>query len=114
MRDKTNRARDALNWIPADLPRDDWVKAGMAAHAAGLAFSDFDTWSVTADSYDAKACKATWRSFKSTPGGVGAGTLFGMARDHGWTEGNPRAAPAQPKRLNEPSRKPALGMSAAE
>ena len=36
MLDDIERARDALYAIPADLPRDDWVKAGMAAHAAGL------------------------------------------------------------------------------
>ena len=31
----TERARDALHAIPPDLARDDWVKAGMAAQAAG-------------------------------------------------------------------------------
>ena len=46
------RARDALHAIPPDLPRDEWVRAGMAAKAAGLAFKDFDAWSATASSYD--------------------------------------------------------------
>jgi putative DNA primase/helicase len=81
-----DRARDALHSIPADLPRDQWVKAGMAFHAAGGGFDDFDQWSAQADSYNAQACRATFRSFKTAPGGVGAGALFGMARDHGWTE----------------------------
>jgi len=31
----TDRARDALQSIPPDLPRDEWVRAGMAFHAAG-------------------------------------------------------------------------------
>ena len=38
-----DRARDALHAIPPDLPRDEWVRAGMAAHAAGLPFDEFDT-----------------------------------------------------------------------
>ena len=40
------RAIDALYAIPADLPRDEWVKAGMAAQAAGLDFDVFDAWSA--------------------------------------------------------------------
>jgi RecA-family ATPase len=118
-----DRARDALHSIPADLPRDQWVKAGMAFHAAGGGFDDFDTWSAQADTYNAQACRATYRSFKTSPGGVGAGTLFGMARDHGWTESHQgkvsidyqslmRSKPdAKPV---EPPRKPAPGMGASE
>ena len=111
-----DRARDALHSIPADLPRDQWVKAGMAAHAAGLSFDDFDQWSASAPSYNAQSCRATFRSFKTAPGGVGAGALFGMARDHGWTEGNttPRPVPERVTRPVEPLRKPAPGMGAAE
>jgi hypothetical protein len=116
MRNDTDRARDALHSIPADLPRDGWVKAGMAAHAAGLGFDDFDNWSAPAGNYNAQACRATWRSFKTAPGGVGAGALFGMARDHGWTEGNatPRPAPERIRKPVEPPRKPAPGMAAAD
>ena len=50
-----DRAREALQAIPADLPRDDWVRAGLAAHAAGLSFYDFDAWSAGADNYKAHA-----------------------------------------------------------
>jgi hypothetical protein len=117
------RARDALHSIPADLPRDQWVKAGMAFHAAGGGFDDFDTWSAQAESYNAQACRATYRSFKTAPGGVTAGALFGMARDHGWTESHQgkvsidyealmRKKPAA--KPIEPPRKPAPGMGAAE
>ncbi len=81
-----DRARSALQHLDPNCPRDQWVKTGMAAHAAGLSFDDFDQWSATAGNYNAQACRATWRSFKTAPGGVGAGALFGMARDHGWTE----------------------------
>ncbi len=111
-----DRARDALYAIPADLPRDQWVKAGMAAHAAGLSFDDFDQWSASAPSYNAQSCRATYRSFKTAPGGVGAGALFGMARDHGWTEGNATRMPL-PERATRPveqPRKPSVGMGAAD
>lgn len=79
------RAADALFTIPADLPRDEWVRAGMAAQAAGIDFDTFDNWSAQAGNYDASAARDTWRSFK--PGkGIGAGTLFSMAAAHGWRD----------------------------
>jgi len=103
----TDRARDALFSIPPDCDRAAWVKTGMAAHAAGLGFDDFDTWSSPAANYNAQACRATWRSFKTAPGGVGAGALFGMARDHGWTEGNASPRPAPARATPKPTPKPA-------
>ena len=81
------RARDALHYIPPDLPRDEWVRVGMGAHAAGLSFDDFDSWSAGAGNYDASAARDTWRSFKDAgPIGrsVGAGTLYRVAAEHGW------------------------------
>jgi len=113
----TDRARDALQAIPPDCDRAAWVKTGMAFHAAGGDFDSFDAWSAGADSYRAADCRDTWRSFKSAPGGVSAGALFGRARDHGWIEGNasPRQAPDKATtHPTEPPRKPAPGMSAAE
>ena len=110
------KAIDALRSIPPDLPRDDWVRAGMAAHAAGLDFDSFDQWSAGADTYNAAAARDTWRSFK--PGkGVGAGTLYRMAAEHGWRmgEGKPQQRPQQaPRKPVEPPRKPAPGMAPAE
>jgi putative DNA primase/helicase len=114
MHNETARASDALHAIPPDLPRDGWVKAGMGFNAAGGDFATFDNWSAQAPSYNAADCRDTWRSFK--PGkGVGAGSLFGMARDAGWSDGNasPRPAPTQ-SRPTEPPRKPAPGMAAAD
>lgn len=81
-----DRARDALQHIDPAIPRSDWIKVGMAAHAAGLDFADFDSWSSTADSYDAKDCRSAWRSFKASH--IGAGTLFYIAREHGWNGGD--------------------------
>ena len=111
-----DRAHDALCSIPADLPRDDWVKAGMAAHAAGLDFDAFDAWSAGAGNYDAAAARDTWRSFKLGKG-VGEGTLYRMAAEKGgWRmgEGKPqRQAPAQTRPV-QPPRQPAPGMSPAD
>jgi len=86
MTNDLDRARSALQAIPPDCDRASWVKAGMSFHANGGDFDTFDQWSAQAPSYNAQACRATWRSFKTAPGGVGAGALFGMARDHGWRE----------------------------
>lgn len=111
-----DRARDALHAIPPDLPRDEWVRAGMAAQAAGLDFDAFNDWSAQAGNYDERAARDTWRSFK--PGrGVGAGTLYRVAAEHGWRmgEGKPQQRPPQvPRKATEPPRKPAPGMSPAE
>lgn len=105
-------AREALAAIPADLPRDEWVRVGMAAQAAGLGFDDFDAWSAQGDSYDQRAARDTWRSFE--PGkGIGAATLFHIAGQHGHrrpTNGH-SAAPARPAAA---SKAPRPGMGAAE
>lgn len=111
----TAKAADALHAIPPDTDRDTWVRAGMAAHAAGLDFDTFDQWSSGAESYSPAAARDVWRSFKDGKG-VGPGTLFRVAAEHGWRMGNksqPRPMQA-PKRPPEPPRKPAQGMSATE
>lgn len=112
------RARDALHAIPPDLCRDDWVRVGIAARAAGLSFSDFDTWSAGGGNYSASDARDAWRSFKPEKGGrsIGAGTLFHVAGTYGWRDGaEPQQMPviALP-RPAEPPRKPAPGMSPAD
>ncbi|MEO6320239.1 MAG: PriCT-2 domain-containing protein, partial [Polaromonas sp.] len=110
----TERARDALLSIPPDLPRDEWVRAGMAAQAAGLDFDAFNDWSAGAGNYSEPDARDTWRSFK--PGkGVGAGTLFKLAAENGWRMNGdkPRSMPT-PRKAAEPPRKSAPGMSPAE
>lgn len=74
----------ALWAIPSDLPHDDWVRVGMAAHAAGVEFEEFDDWSRVAKSHSPSAARDTWKSFRHG-GGVGAGTLFHMAGEYGYT-----------------------------
>ena len=112
----TNSARAALHSIPANIARPDWVRVGMASHAAGLSFDDFNEYSAQGESYNLQACRATWRSFKVGKG-IGAGTLFAIAAEHGYrmVEGKPQPRPIQaPRKPKEPLRKSSPGMSAAE
>jgi len=76
-------ADNALNHIPADLPRDEWVKIAAAFKAAGGDVEAFDAWSSTASNYNSKDCIALWKSL-STGGGIGAGTLFYIAQQYGY------------------------------
>lgn len=112
----TDRARDALQAIPPDCDRETWVRVGMAAQAAGVDFDTFDAWSAGAENYDSRAARDVWRSIK--PGkGVGAGTLYRVAAEHGWRMGDSKPLqrpPQAPRKAAEPPRKPAPGMSPAE
>lgn len=110
-----DRAHSALQAIPPAIPREDWVKVAMAAHAAGIGFDAFDTWSAQADSYNAAKCRDLWKSIK--PGkGIGPASLFQIAKQHGWRDGKtspPRPARAAPVPKAAPApEKP--GMAPAE
>lgn len=119
-RDELARARDALRAISPDLSREDWIRAGMAAKAAGLSLEDFDAWSATGATYNPRSAADAWRSFKPD-GGIGAGTLFAMAREAGWTDraganGSARL-PSHRKavaRRTPPFRGPRPGMNAVD
>jgi putative DNA primase/helicase len=83
---------DALNAVSPDIPRDEWVRVGMALHAAGADFDDFNAWSSRGATYSAQSCRDTWRSFRAGRG-IGAGTLFSIARLHGWTPSHGTSKP---------------------
>src|SRR5476651_1031624 len=87
-------ARAALTFIPSD-DRDLWWRMGMALKSefGEGGFDLFHDWSERGASYDAKAVKSTWLSFK--PGGkVTIGTLIAEAKRGGF---NPKDfAPAAP------------------
>lgn len=95
-------ARAALAVIPSD-DRDVWWRMGMALKSE---FGDdglplFEAWSEMSASFDAKAVKSTWKSFK--PGGpVTIGTLIAEAKRHGF---NPKDfAPPNPPTAAEKAR----------
>ena len=108
------RARRALASLDPGCPRPEWVRLGMAARAAGLAFEDWHDWSASAGNYRNEAdCRATWNSMKGE--GIGPGTLFAAARAAGWQEHNgpqhrphqTRQKPAQaPQRPEQGNRQP--------
>ncbi len=112
----TDRAREALQHIPPDLPRDEWVRVLMAAQAAGLDAETVNDWSAQASNYDERAFRDTWRSIK--PGkGVGEATLYKKAAEHGnygKRRERPIQAPARPRKPVEAPRQPSPGMSTAE
>lgn len=88
----------ALDAIPADLPRDDWARVAMAlkSELGDAGFAPFDTWSRRGETYNAKATRDTWKSIKAG-GRVRIGTLFSMAKAHGWrpdTGARPKPAPS--------------------
>ena len=90
--------RAALTHIPATLPRDEWARVAMAIKSefpdtTGLDL--FTDWSATAEGYDLKATRSTWRSIKAG-GGVGIGTLLHLAKEHGFTVPKADHAPAPP------------------
>lgn len=91
--------RQALAHIPANLPRDEWARVGMAIKSEypdGTGFDLFDAWSASdADRYDKKAVSSTWRSIKAG-GGVAVATLLHLAKEHGFTLPKAGQTPAAP------------------
>jgi len=77
--------RDALHCIPPDVDRETWVRLAMAikAELGADGFELWDGWSQQASGYSTTDAKDTWRSIKAG-GRVTVGTLFGIAKDHGY------------------------------
>lgn len=90
--------RAALQHIPANLPRDEWARIGMAIKSEfsdGTGLDLFTEWSASADGYDLKATHSTWQSIKAG-GGVGIGTLLHLAKGNGFTLPKADQAPSKP------------------
>lgn len=103
-----DRARRALWSLDAGMERKEWVRAGMAAKAAGLNLDDFTAWSETADNFKSAAeCASVWRGINED-GPVKAGTLYAMAKAAGWRDERsaPHHAPPQ-QRPHQTRQKPA-------
>lgn len=90
--------RAALQHISPNLTRDEWARVAMAIKSE---FPDqagcdlFTDWSSTADGFDLKATKSTWRSVKAG-GGVGIGTLLRLAKESGFVMPTAGTAPSKP------------------
>ena len=101
-------ARAALVYIPANCDRDTWSRVAMAIKSE---FPDatgqdlFTDWSASADGYDSKAARQTWRSVKAG-GGVTIATLLHLAKEHGFElpKGNQVPAPPSPEQLAQRER----------
>ena len=90
--------RAALAHVPANLPRDDWARVAMAIKSEypdETGFDLFDTWSQSAEGYDPKSTRSTWRSIKAG-GGVAIGTLLHLAKEHGFALPKGQAAAPAP------------------
>lgn len=81
------RIRDALRHIPAD-DRDVWIRVGMALHhglPASLAYDLWSEWSLRSSKFEQREQDKAWRSFKSDRNNpVTLGTVYALARAHGW------------------------------
>lgn len=79
---------DALYALDPDVPRDEWVAAGMAAAEAGLDFEAFLAWSRKSKRFESVAeARATWKSILrhvGTNAGQSTSALIGMAKKRGW------------------------------
>ena len=95
----------ALDSIPAEA-RDDrescWRPVGMALHdefgGDESGFALWDEWSKVSGRYDARDQRRVWESFGTRSGkATGIGTLYQIAKGHGWSA--KAATPAEPSRL---------------
>jgi len=83
--DNTARALSALHALDPGCAREQWVRIGMAAKAAGLSLQDFTDWSSDAANFSGERdCAKFWRSIKDGP--VTAATLYSLAVAAGWTD----------------------------
>jgi hypothetical protein len=88
--DDTGRALSALQALDPGCDREQWVRIGMAAKAAGVPLDDFANWSSGAANYAGKRdCAQVWRSINEGP--IKAATLYSMAFVQGWQD------PAKPR-----------------
>jgi putative DNA primase/helicase len=92
---------EALGFISPDMPREDWVRIGMAIKSEypnQEGFSLFDGWSESGATYKVADCSATWRSINAG-GGITIASLFHEAKANGWKSGKP------PQQVIKPSQK---------
>lgn len=90
--------RAALAFISANCDRDIWAKILAAIKSEfndEVGFALAEEWSSTADSYNAKSLRDTWKSIKAS-GAVKIGTLLFLAKQNCFVMPKPDQAPAKP------------------
>lgn len=81
---------EALNYIDADLPRQDWLNVGMAIHHADTILGEnrgyaiFDKWSQSSEKYKQYDTKKTYDSIEFDEKGIKIATLLSLAASNGW------------------------------
>ena len=88
-----DRALSALSAIPPDLPRSDWLRAVTASISAGIPAESIHSWSADAATYKRGDLDSVLRGL-SPDGGIGPGTLFHLAKAHGWRDDAPPRRPS--------------------
>ncbi|OQW85824.1 MAG: hypothetical protein BWK72_20340 [Rhodoferax ferrireducens] len=108
------QAFDALLTIPPSIDHDTRARVGMGAKDAGINFDDYDAWQSANPRYDAAEVRSMWHSYSDGP--VKAGTLFAVAKEHGWTAtGNGAPKPTHhTTKPAEPAKAPRPGIVASE
>lgn len=90
--------QNALNFVNADVPRDDWVLVlmGIKNEFGDAGYDIADQWSQTAGagSYNSKDFKSTWSSIKGS-GGTTIATVFKLAIDSGYKPDKAELSPAE-------------------
>jgi len=93
--------RQAMEAINPDCSREEWVQVGMALNWAGSqtnqldqALSLWNEWSMPSPKYPGeRTLIAQWNSFKTDKvNSVKLGTLFHIAKQHGWSRPMPDAS----------------------
>lgn len=94
--------RSAIEHISPDVSREEWINVGMALHWAGTqtnqvdaALSLWNEWSAQSQTKykGEREIAQQWLSFKTDKGtAVKLGTLFHIAKRHGWTRPEPDVA----------------------
>ncbi|WP_245621136.1 DUF927 domain-containing protein [Paraburkholderia ferrariae] len=89
--DERAEVEAALQCIPPSVPREVWWRIAAALkHALGDdGWSMFLRWSIGADSFDEASARDTWKSLSANKG-ITLGTLFAIAREHGYERTTPR------------------------
>lgn len=99
------RAADALRSIPCPEDRESWWPIVGSALDEGVSDEDILSWCASGPGYNAADAKSTIKSLRKRGRTGKSGSLFQMARAHGWSDNAPRNRHTLPD-VSELLRKP--------